>query len=764
MRIQLLTILLFYQLLANAQDNIPPIGLWREHLPYHSAIDITAGSSKIYCATPYSLFSVSMTDNSTERYSRITGLSETGISAIQYNTGNDKLVIAYTNSNIDILYRNDVYNIPDIKRDNIAGDKTIYTIYARSNRFYLSTGLGVIVLDADKYEVADTWFIGNTGGQVRINGFTSDNSFFYAATAEGLKKVPINSANPANYANWHLISGSNGLAPGACQHVFTVQNNVVVQKDDSLFVQNGNNWSLLYTDGWKFINSNNTSGHIQLCESLPNGSSRVVVLSSSGTVINTITALPLVQPHKAIQYNNETWVADSVNSLLHYKTGNIFSVAYTINSPRHIATGEMVSYNSMLKVAAGSVTNTWLPQNNTNGLYRFAGGEWKNINKKAYPLLDSIRDFSTLAIDKRDETVWAGSFGGGLLHVKQDNSFEVFKQNFIGFATNNTTAYNVSGLAFDNEYNLWISNYGASQPLRVKKADGSWKAFSLPFAVNENALSQIVVDDNNYKWMVAPKGNGLVCFSHGNSIDNTADDQWRRLGIGSGNLPSNTILCVAKDKEGFIWIGTADGVAVMQCPELVFATPACDAVLPVVPNGSFAGYLLKGQEVRSIAADGANRKWIASNKGVFLVSEDGEKVVYQFTEENSPLLSNDVRSIAIDGKTGEVFFATGKGICSFRSTATEGAEQNETVLVFPNPVPPGYTGTIAIRGLVNNAMVKITELDGKLVYQTRALGGQAVWDGKNYRGQRIVSGAYLVLVTDNSKKERVATKIFYISK
>ncbi len=162
--------------------------------------------------------------------------------------------------------------------------------------------------------------------------------------------------------------------------------------------------------------------------------------------------------------------------------------------------------------------------------------------------------------------------------------------------------------------------------------------------------------------------------------------------------------------------------------------------------------------------DGADRKWVATRNGVFLVSATGEKVIYQFTETNSPLLSNDVKKIAIDGKTGEVYFATLKGVCSFRSTATEGGEANENVLVFPNPVPPGFSGTIAIRGLVNNAIVKITELDGKLVYQTRALGGQATWDGRNYKGQKISSGVYLVLVSDDGRKERTATKIFFIQK
>ena len=156
-------------------------------------------------------------------------------------------------------------------------------------------------------------------------------------------------------------------------------------------------------------------------------------------------------------------------------------------------------------------------------------------------------------------------------------------------------------------------------------------------------------------------------------------------------------------------------------------------------QGNFADYLFKGEGVRSIATDGTNRKWVATKKGVWLISADGEKVICNFNESNSPLLSDDVKQIAIDGKTGEVFFATAKGICSFRSTATEATVKSENILVFPNPVPPGFNGSIAIRGVANNAVVKITELNGRLVYQTRALGGQAVWDGKDYRGRNILS-------------------------
>ena len=744
----------------------PPIGQWQEYLPYNSAIDVAAGNNKVYCATPYSLFTVNTKDNLVERLSRINGLSETGISCIQYDDVNSKLFIAYSNSNIDIIYRNDIYNVPDIKRTSIAGDKNIYNIYPSGKNYYLSTGLGVIVIDGDKYEVKDSWFIGNGGNKVKINGFTSDGTFFYAATEEGLKRANINSSNLADYINWQLLSGANGLSAGACQNVLTIQNRVVVQKNDSLFVQNGNNWNLFFTDGWPIINSNLSANKILLCQRLTNGNSKVNILNADGSVSRTLIQPPAISfPRKAILFQNDPWVADQFGCLSHFFSNNYQE--YKLNSPEATASGEMMVYNHIFYAAAGEVNDSWNYQYNGNGIYILKDGSWNNINRFRFSQIDSLLDYISIAIDPRDESVWGGSFGGGLLHIKTDQSFEIFKQNSpIGPTIGDPTSYRVAGLAFDNENNLWISNFGSTQPLLVRKNDGSWKKFSTPFSLLENATAQIVIDDNSYKWIVSPLRNGLICFDHGSSIDNTNDDRWKiyGTGAGNGNLPTSDVLCIAKDKSDFIWVGTTDGIAVIQCSQNVFSSQGCDAVLPVVPQGNFAGYLFKGQEVRSIAADGADRKWVATKNGVFLISADGEQVIYQFTEDNSPLLSSDVKKIAIDGRTGEVFFATLKGICSFRSTATEGGETNSNVLVFPNPVPPGFNGTIGIRGLVDNAIVKITELDGRLVYQTRALGGQAVWDGKDYKGRKISSGVYLVLVSDDGRKGNLATKIVFISK
>lgn len=726
---------------------------------------MAAGNGKVFAATPYSLFSVTLADNSVERLSRVTGLSETGISAICYDNAQEKLFIAYSNSNIDILYRNDIINLPDIKRDNIIGDKTIYSIYPLEKNYYLSTGLGVVVIDGERYEVKDSWFIGNGGQQVKVNGFTSDATTFYAATEQGLKRASRNAANLADHNQWEMLSGNNGLPAGDCRNVLTVQNNLIAEAESKLWIWNGNNWTVWYQDEWPIISATVAENKVLLCQLKANGESRVAILSSSGVMERAITQVePLSSPRRAILLQNDPWLADQFGGLTHFTASSYEQ--YKPNSPEATASGEMTVYNNTFYATAGEVNEAWNYQYNGNGIYILKEGEWTNINRYRYTQIDTLLDYITIAIDPKDESIWAGSFGGGLLHITPPLSFSITKAGVLSPAIGDPGSYRVSGLAFDQDKLLWLSNYGAPQPLLAKKQDGSWLRFSIPFLLPENALTQIISDDDNYKWIVAAKSGGLLCYDPGGSVENTGDDHWKKFGTGAGNgnLPAADVLCIAKDKDGFIWVGTANGIGVIQCPGQVFTGQGCEAVWPVVKQGNFAGYLFNGQQVRSIAVDGANRKWVATDNGVWLISATGEEVIYQFTETNSPLLSNIVKKITINGQTGEVFFATAKGICSFRSTATEGAARNENVLVFPNPVPPGYSGTIGIRGLVNNAIVKITELDGRLVYQTRALGGQAVWDGKDYKGRRISTGVYLVLVSNDGRTENTAAKIVFISK
>ena len=257
----------------------------------------------------------------------------------------------------------------------------------------------------------------------------------------------------------------------------------------------------------------------------------------------------------------------------------------------------------------------------------------------------------------------------------------------------------------------------------------------------------------------------MFVYNDNNTIENSADDQYKLLNanVGNGNLPSLQTYSIAEDLDGEIWIGTDKGIGVFYNPSSVISGGNFDAQQILIQEGDYGQYLLSEETVKCITIDGANRKWIGTEKsGIFLLSEEGTEEILHFTAENSPLFSNTIIDIAINPENGEVFIGTDKGLISYRSDATEGKSTQSETHVFPNPVRESYNGPIAINGLVTDANIKITDISGNLVFETTANGGQAIWNGKNKNGERASTGVYMVFSTDINGVEKTVSKILFI--
>ncbi|HSF44912.1 MAG TPA: two-component regulator propeller domain-containing protein [Chitinophagaceae bacterium] len=732
----------------------PPVGQWREHLPWNNAIALAVDKEQVICATPYAAFIYDVSDNSFTRWSKVNGLNDIGVTAFGFDPSTGIAVIAYNNSNLDVLKGDRVVNIPDIRISTAGGDKSIRRVIIRAGVAYLSTGLGIILVDLEKSVIKDTWRIGASGDEIAVNGVAFAGDSVYAATSEGLKRSSL-SSNPADHRNWQLVP----LPSGPASHVLAAGNRIYAQMGEVIYFSAGTSYNEYYRGNG--IRGIDTAGQGLLVSESLSGTGKIVQTDASGGTIKVFSSALISFPRQAVLQGSDCWIADQDNGLLKLSasaTERVFP-----NSPINIATGQMLFIGNELWAAAGTVTDAWNYTFNPNGIYRFSNQYWDGFNKYVYPRLDSVLDIITLTGQPLTGSVFGGSYGGGLLEIRKDNSLVIHKQNSpLRAAIGDPGSYRVSGLATDKESNVWVANYGAPSNLHVLKADGNWRSFSIPFLHDENALSAITIDEQGQKWIVSPKENGLFVFNSGSSIDNTGDDRWKyyRQGRGNGNLPSNNVFCTVMDRNGFIWVGTDRGIAVITCIENAVNSD-CEAVLPIVQQDNFAGFLFGDEEVLAMAVDGANRKWVGTRNGLWLISAEGDKIIYQFTKSNSPLLANEVSSLAIDPLNGELFIGTSSGICSFRSTATEPSTGSNNVLVYPNPVPPGYAGTIAVRGLPANSTVKITELDGRLVYQARSLGGQFTWNGRDYKGNKASSGVYLVLVADEQNREKLASKIFF---
>jgi ligand-binding sensor domain-containing protein len=320
----------------------------------------------------------------------------------------------------------------------------------------------------------------------------------------------------------------------------------------------------------------------------------------------------------------------------------------------------------------------------------------------------------------------------------------------------------IPALAVDAEGQVWMTNrhQQANAPgLHVLKTDGSWQSFRLPGFADEGNLEKILLDHNNYKWLSVSRrpdasARGLVVFDD-------RSGQYRHLSTaaGAGNLPGAEVYALALDQNGPVWVGTDKGVAVFYEPELAFESSTFGAVTPVIAGRP----LLQNQAVKAIAVDGGNRKWVGTDTGLWLFSEEGDQVIAHFTRANSPLPADNILDIAIHPGTGEVFVVTSAGLVSYRGTATVTEGQPDCALVFPNPVRPGFAGQVGLSGLPQNAIVKITDITGTLVFQTTAAGGMVAWDLKDLKGRRVRTGVYLAFSASPDGRQSCISKIAVVN-
>ena len=296
-------------------------------------------------------------------------------------------------------------------------------------------------------------------------------------------------------------------------------------------------------------------------------------------------------------------------------------------------------------------------------------------------------------------------------------------------------------------------------------ADGEWMSYSFSSLINDEITEKILVAESGFKWVIIPGQKGILVFDDGQTIMDISDDQSRFLngGTGTGGLPSNSVLSMAQDLDGEIWVGTSEGVGVFYSPASVFSEGVnFDAQQIIVEVDGYFQYLLGTESVTAIAVDGADRKWFGTEgSGVFLMSADGTKELHHFTTDNSPLISNNIRRIAINSSTGEVIFGTDQGMIAFKGSATGDEISTSQTYAYPNPVPENYNGLIAVKGLAANSEVRITDVAGNIVFSTLAEGTQVVWDGNDMNGNRVATGVYLVFGVDTNGQDSQVAKILF---
>lgn len=760
--------LLLLLLLANHSLGVGQIGVgkWRDHYSFRALIAVATTPNRIYAASANGVFWYSPADGHIGKYTTVNGLNDVGITTIAYSASTEILAVGYENGNIDLVLNDRVVNLPFIKQKMMQGSKQInHFFFDDKGELFVSTAFGIVVINLSKFEIKDTYFIASGGAECWVHQTTIYNNRVYAATDRGLLSADINNSLLIHFESWSVESAIpsvsaeyNSLAVFADKLIANQSTGGTTP--DVVWVYDGFDWTTLNTQFTQVRNLwANTN---QLVISSRQGITVYQAVPGTPSTVTDYGNQPSFHPNFTVVDNdNNLVVADEFLSLMLNQSGRWRSVSP--NGPFNNRAYYVMPTNDELYILGGARSSAWGNLYYPLTYHKFLNNQWSSVLN--FDFTDAVR---ITASPLNPNEFFISSWGHGIIMYRDGQVHDVYGPENSSLQTIIPGPYcRIGGVVFDSKGNLWASNVGVPNPISMRTPDGSWTSFPYDNIISSQRISDIVLSPRGHLWVIIPSGGGLFALNPGDNPTSMSSHTARKVNLTSPegeSLPSD-ISSIAFDKDGYLWVGTSEGVLVSYNPHRVFESSEFSIQRVKIPNEveGFAAYLLSTQTISAIAVDGGNRKWFGTQRsGVYLQSADGSQQIHHFTQENSPLPSNTIYHIGVHPKTGEVFFATDRGTVSYRDVATEPNSRFGKVYAFPNPVRPNFEGPITITGLVDKTNVKITDVSGNLVYEITSVGGQATWDGKNLHGNRVATGVYLFFCADSEGSETAVGKILFV--
>jgi len=753
------------QLLLLVFINLPgqtPVGSWSDHLVYNTAECVAVGTEEVFASTGSSLIIYNKGFSELKKMSRINGLTETGINTIAWSEENKTLIIAYISTNVDLLKNNIIYNIPDISRKYIPGNKEINKIHTNGRYAYMACSFGIVVLDLVKKEIYDTWKPGTGSDNTEVWDIAFGNNKIYAATDIGLYSADLSNPGLSYFGNWNPISFLPNPTGKYTSLIFSGNKLYTNLSDpssggDQVYVIDNGSSLFSFIPGVYNKSFDPATGGFTI-----SSPSSIKYYDNNGSLIKTISSYGWAIPNisQAIIDNGDIWIADINSGLIRGENMSEFS-ALTLPGPVSNNAFYITSSNGKTIICGGATDVSWNNLGRAMQVSIHENDTWTSLPSGT--IIDPMR---TLTDPDNNNHMFVSTWGGGLLEYINNNLIKQYTESNSPLQTTipGRPYVRICGLAMDKSKNLWLTQTEVPGSIKVLRSDGSW--IVNPVTIDAPTIGDIIITKTGQKWIVLPRGYGLFILDDNSTPDVFSDDRYMKMLVQDiENQPISFVYSIAEDLDGNIWIGTDQGPLIYYNPEKVFDNDlrANRIKIPRNDGTGLADYMLKTETITSIAIDGANRKWLGTaSSGVYLLSSDGTTRIKNFNEQNSPILSNSVVTLAVDNKTGDVWFGTSKGVQSVRGDATNGGEKFTNVYTFPNPVREGFTGNVTITGLLRDSQIRITDISGNLVYETVSDGGQATWDLKTYTGKRVATGVYLVFCASKDGTQSHVTKMLVI--
>lgn len=740
-------------------------GEWLLHLSYQKPTDCLEAFNRIYTLASGNLYQFNPQDNSVLLYNKDNILSDNNIACIAYCSSQKAILMAYSNGNIDLLYQdNAIYNITDLKESSLP-DKNVNNIYIDGDLAYISLNGTLLVLNVKRGEIKDSY---NLGKEIQSTIIIGEN--IYCSTPQGIFTAKTTD-NLKDVSNWSLFN--------------TLQTK-------KLFNRNGQLIAFTTDRQLRTINYNTSTPvmkNVTDCFDTSAGiavadENSITILSDNGsttyqTNINTITA---------ISYNsgNSIWIC-SENGLGKYKIkdGNLICTLtpFSPQSPASNIFCIQKFFNNALYAIASNMNNIYLTNKETQPgiIMKYSDGNWSEFKTSDIKETTDI-DFlnaTSIAMDPTDNShFYVGTARRGLYEFNNGSFSKYHSFTNSPLATilpgnqNPQMFVSVTGLQYDSKGNLWMFNNECDTIIRVIQANGKWTSLYYEQIKGLPTFGDFLFYDENYVLANSTRYKpGVFIINTKGSLNAKQHDTYflgpTLINQEGRSETVNALFFVAKDMDGLIWLGTDNGIFTIEDLSTLMKNKSNNVKRIKVPRNdgsNLADYLFTNVYTTCIAIDAANRKWIGTqNNGIFLIDSDNTTTLHHFSQENSPLPSDNIESIAIDNNNGHVYIGTRQGLVVYGGDATNAEEKlhKNSIEVYPNPVRPDFVGNVSITGLTEDCSINIVSPNGLCVNSGQSNAGMYSWDCASQNGDRVPAGIYTIVAraTDGTVKTAKLTVI-----
>lgn len=741
--------------------------LWEGYFSYNEVRDLSESENRLFAACETALFSKNRSTNEIKTFNTVDGLSGETISTIYHSQVSNRTFVGHDNGLLIMINEatEEITLLVGI-RDQAGGippnKKKINHIYEHNSKLYISTDFALVEFKLTDFTFGDTFYISPTGAQAEVLETTVLNDEIYAVTLNhGIRKAPLSNPNLVNFAVWQTFDAGfwRGIVTFNEQLVAINSNNIIYR-----FI--GTSPSIVLNIGQPFLDLRSRGDKL-----IAATATRVIVMNESFGQVVSIQNTSI--PDLTSNFTSATIIGDSIY-IGTFENG-VIETSVTNPSTFEVLLPQGPNKNNIFSITvtpSGTLWATYGDYSQFNnpypldeyGISKLAQAQWLNI---PYEELLGAKSIVRITVNPTNENiVYASSYFSGLLKLEDDVATTLYNatnSSLESLVIAGNPSYGpdirIEQTAFDRDGNLWASNGLIANMFKVMRANGQWQSYDVSDVLGGfTGNSRMSVDKNKTKWLCT-LDEGLIAFNENvnNRLIKITEGQ------NEGNLPSSAVQCAVVDNRNQLWIGTRRGLRVLPSVDRFLNEEQLTTNSIIILEDGLAQELMFGQFITDIAVDGANNKWIGTaDAGVFQFSPNGQQTLQRFTTVNSPLPSNVINDIEINGTTGEVFIATAKGMVSFKGTSTKPNDNLQDVYVYPNPVRPGFDGTVKISGLTSKANVKVTDIEGNLVYEEISEGGTIEWDTTAFGKYKVASGVYMIFISTDDALDTTVKKVMIV--